>query len=1006
MSINRVKILAAADKFIAQQKYDKALNELLKLVSTSPNDSALMNKIGDLYAQLGNAKSAIPYFEKVAESYRKGGFYPKTIALYKKIIRMDPSYLEGREKLVDLFIQQGLFSEAKGELKGMAQTYVDSNLPARAMSALEKIIQIEPGNIDARMKLTEILIREGRSDEATNHFLNMGRDLLDKNMASEARKMLSQAIKLDERNVGLQVLMARANMVEGKHEEAIKSLTQLCEANPRDVEAVRVLGQAYLAKQMLPEAKVCFQRALHIDASQTQALEEVARLLLQQGALDEAYDALVPVAEALQRKGDTEEATRLFRSILYADERHTPSLERLVGIYRGANQTANALLTLEKLISFSLEDKDTEGARGYMAKLLELDPDNLEWRSRLETLGGGMALPQIQPAAVAPATLTPSSKPKEDATDHSSMVSLDGSVAPSIEPDDPETLIQNHMTEAEVFIKYGIIDQALAHLLEVIEINPRHFEANVRLKHIYADRRENDKVLACLTNMASICMENEDLAQAEELLNEAEELKPGVSRLFRGQLENLRQKERTENGMLEGQEEFNLEFSSPSASEVIEAEAIHQSAQMGGDFHFEEVPAEEVVDLKAYGHGEDVGAEWSLDIPSVSLQPSEPSLELDFSGASQPCLIEQDLSPGLETEISFEAEVAFEDSIEQTDVLADQEMSVGSFDDSSGLYGEKDGVQAFDSGSLEVEEFDHLDLLEIHETAEEDEGDVQILLGKDEFDGPPAEPAPTPPPLPTSREAARAEPAPPVEEIEEIEEIEFFLSMDDVDAARDLLTEAKEKYGPLPVLLEYEERLMPKLPAVPPPLPQGRAGSDSSAQLFEGDGTGFFDLAAELQDEIFDEEISEVTDNQAQEEIQSVEELFEEFKRGVAEQIDEEDYETHYDLGIAYKEMGLVEEAIVEFEKALGDHKRFMECTAMIGSCLIELGRAEEAVSRYDEALAHSALEAQEKLALSYECALACEGLGDLDRALALFRSIQAANPRYRDVESRIASLV
>ncbi|MCB9396463.1 MAG: tetratricopeptide repeat protein [Acidobacteria bacterium] len=997
MAINRSKILAVADKYIAQQKYDKALNELLKLVQSSPNDTNLLNKIGDLYSQLGNTKSAIPYFEKVAESYRKGGFYPKTIALYKKIIRMDPAYMEGREKLVDLFIQQGHNSEAKAELKGMSQHYLENNLPARAMAALEKIVQIEPNNLDARIKLTEILIREGKNDEASAHFYKMGQELLEKNMVQEARKILSQAVKFDERNVKIQVLLARTILAEGKVDEAIKHLTELCESNPREVEGVLTLGRAYLSKQMYSEAKACFLRAAHIDPSQTHALEDVAKQLIEAGLHDEAFEALIPVADGLLRKGDSEEATRLFRLVLYANERHKPSLEKLVAIYKSANQLPNAILTFEKLINYCLEEGDQAAAKDYILQLLELDPDNLEWRSRMDSLGGGAPLVLEKQEAKAVPVASPEPKPVVEEVDQSSLLSIDGSQELSMEPDDPETQIQNHLTEADVFMKYGIIDQALTHLLAIIDINPRHFDANQKLKQIYMDRREPDKAVACLTNMASIAMEQGDLGQAEDLLNEAEEIKPGISRLYRGQLESLRHKDRTENDLFAQGDGFELDLASPPSEEVIAADQIHFE-EPKSDLVIEDVAAHDVLDMKILAQDAAEIEDWSLDIPRTDAPKSEPSMELDFSVG--------DAHEMLADEINLDEPVAFEDSVEHTEVLEPEfeEPAIDAFDESDlEIFEQEDesASRAFDSGSIEVEDFDHLDLVESSESVDDSLGlEVPIEVEPQPEPTIEAKLPPQPPPVPV---AASSPPPVPAEEIEEIEEIEFFLSMDAVDDARNLLREALEKYGRVPELVAYEEQLLPKLPSAPQPSP---SSSTASGNLFESDGTGFFDLAAELQDEIFDEDISEVTDNASQEEIQSVDELFEEFKKGVAEQIDDEDYETHYDLGIAYKEMGLVEESIKEFEKAMGDNSRFMECTAMIGACLIELGRSEEAVSHYERALTSPNLKPEDRLAITYECGLANEGLGELDRALELFRSIQNENPKYRDVESRIAALV
>ena len=69
--------------------------------------------------------------------------------------------------------------------------------------------------------------------------------------------------------------------------------------------------------------------------------------------------------------------------------------------------------------------------------------------------------------------------------------------------------------------------------------------------------------------------------------------------------------------------------------------------------------------------------------------------------------------------------------------------------------------------------------------------------------------------------------------------------------------------------------------------------------------------------------------------------IFKEFKKGVDKQLGKEDYDTRYNLGIAYKEMGLIDEAIAEFQLAAKDENRMLECSSMLGHLLHGEGHAE-----------------------------------------------------------------
>jgi len=78
----------------------------------------------------------------------------------------------------------------------------------------------------------------------------------------------------------------------------------------------------------------------------------------------------------------------------------------------------------------------------------------------------------------------------------------------------------------------------------------------------------------------------------------------------------------------------------------------------------------------------------------------------------------------------------------------------------------------------------------------------------------------------------------------------------------------------------------------------------------------------------------------------------------------------------------------------------------MIGACLIELGRAEEAIQHFLDSLEKEGASESAYRTIKYELALAYEGFGEPEKALTLFREIHEQVPDYRDVESRIQALV
>jgi tetratricopeptide (TPR) repeat protein len=140
--------------------------------------------------------------------------------------------------------------------------------------------------------------------------------------------------------------------------------------------------------------------------------------------------------------------------------------------------------------------------------------------------------------------------------------------------------------------------------------------------------------------------------------------------------------------------------------------------------------------------------------------------------------------------------------------------------------------------------------------------------------------------------------------------------------------------------------------------------------------------------------------------------MFAEFKEDVEETAGEaEDPDTHYNLGVAFKEMGLLDEAIGELQKVCQsiDHgypfSQVMQAYTWLAHCLVEKGAPQAAVKWYQKALKVQNIDDESKMAVYYELASAHELAGNRKDALANFMEVYGTNIDYRDVAERIKAL-
>ncbi|HYR51832.1 MAG TPA: tetratricopeptide repeat protein [Candidatus Dormibacteraeota bacterium] len=144
---------------------------------------------------------------------------------------------------------------------------------------------------------------------------------------------------------------------------------------------------------------------------------------------------------------------------------------------------------------------------------------------------------------------------------------------------------------------------------------------------------------------------------------------------------------------------------------------------------------------------------------------------------------------------------------------------------------------------------------------------------------------------------------------------------------------------------------------------------------------------------------------QSQDALIDLEEIIDEFKAGVSERISGEDHESHYDLGMAYMEMGLYDEAIGEFQVASKGGPMEVKCLEMIALCFLEKNEPASAARELTRALELPGYGPEETISIRYNLAVANERLGDLDRALQHFEEVYLLNVDFLKVASKVKEL-
>ena len=246
----------------------------------------------------------------------------------------------------------------------------------------------------------------------------------------------------------------------------------------------------------------------------------------------------------------------------------------------------------------------------------------------------------------------------------------------------------------------------------------------------------------------------------------------------------------------------------------------------------------------------------------------------------------------------------------------------------------------------------------------------------------------------------------------ELESVDFYITQGYSDIARDTLELLERQFGSHPEIDSRRKKLKTAKRSAPATSFEISAPAVNDSKTSTG-----VDLATELGfGEIKIEQPPAVTT--ALPKVGSgidsgLAEIFEEFRmeaEGEAATANE-DYETHYNMATAYKEMDLLDEAIREFQVAAsltgsGDGTpRYFHCCNMLGHCFVQKGIPQAAVTWFKKGLAAPGRNAEESKALQYELGSAYEQMDDLTSAIAAFTDVYGVDVGYRDAADRLATL-
>lgn len=486
MAINRVKVQEKAEKLVAGGKLAAAIAEYRILLKDQPNDLNVINRVGDLLARTAKTSEAIELFSRAANLYARGGFFLKSIAIYKKIIKLDPNVVEPRLRLADLYARRDLATEARIEYLAVAETLLKRGDTTKAQEAYEKLIRIEPTNLQARTALANIHIANSDPARALAELRSAARDLESLGLRSESVQIHKQILALPRSEMEVYADSIRALARLGDVAEAVSTGRTLRDRFPEERAMLEALVEALEIGGRGGEAEELVKSCLADTAEQAIPKSILGRLHARAGRRDAAIPMLLEAARELAQSARYDDARGALESLFQIDGTNREGIELRLEIAQATGESDVVAVLTERLVS--------------------------EFGVSPRTLVPAPSAETGESAVAPPAPRAPSSDLAAGALSR-----------------EERDFLSEHLTEAEVFIKYGLFEKAIEPLEAVIKRFPSHVEAHARLKTIYSEQGNRMRVIEQCLALAEIhdrAGRNDD---AFKILGEARNLDPDNS---------------------------------------------------------------------------------------------------------------------------------------------------------------------------------------------------------------------------------------------------------------------------------------------------------------------------------------------------------------------------------------------------------------------------------------------------------------------------------------------
>jgi tetratricopeptide (TPR) repeat protein len=421
-----------------------------------------------------------------AQKFLERGQEERALEEFARVVQEDANDTRTWLKMAEIHARRGALEQARDIYLRTAEIYVEQGFARKAMTVYKSVLKLTPGLPHVRERLAETYRQQGMIGDALRELELSANELQAAGKIEETLPALRKIVGLHPDNIGARIRLAETASQVGKVDEAVHELSQL---------AVQVKAQGRADDFVRVAERLLFHRPSNFAVAR-----ELAGAYIQRGNPRLALVKLQGALKAAPR--DPQNVTLLAEALAQLDA------PKAVSVWRELAELHDA--------AGRLNDRDTA-----MRAALALDGTDGETREMAARWGISVSAVRVRnvsssgppplPAAVSGARPLPRSNegPGGDRSGPVSGVAGVGipgasGLAPGL------TEVGRVLAQADVFVKYGLVERAVDHLRRVFVLDPRHRGARERLASVLSQLGRRSEAAAELAILAGQLAEEND----------------------------------------------------------------------------------------------------------------------------------------------------------------------------------------------------------------------------------------------------------------------------------------------------------------------------------------------------------------------------------------------------------------------------------------------------------------------------------------------------------------